>query len=85
MLSVCRVAGWSVAFIFHPYLAVLTIYKKVSASGDGKMILWDIASGERIRTFEGHDRGLACIEFKVTFHLFSHRKADLILSGFRTT
>lgn len=39
---------------------------KVSASGDGKMILWDIASGERIRTFEGHDRGLACIEFKVS-------------------
>ena len=37
----------------------------VSASGDGKMILWDVASGERLRTFEGHDRGLACIEFKV--------------------
>ena len=31
------------------------------------MILWDIASGERLRTFEGHDRGLACIEFKVCF------------------
>ena len=31
------------------------------------MILWDIASGERLRTFEGHDRGLACIEFKVFF------------------
>ena len=31
------------------------------------MILWDIASGERLRTFEGHDRGLACIEFKVWF------------------
>lgn len=37
-----------------------------SASGDGKMILWDIASGEKVRTFEGHDRGLACIEFKVS-------------------
>lgn len=37
----------------------------VSASGDGKMILWDVYSGERLRTFEGHDRGLACIEFKV--------------------
>ena len=37
----------------------------VSASGDGKMILWDVLKGERIRTFEGHDRGLACIEFKV--------------------
>ncbi|KAJ7747953.1 WD40 repeat-like protein [Mycena maculata] len=43
----------------------------VSASGDGKMILWDIASGERVRTFEGHDRGLACIEFK----------EDVIISG----
>ncbi|KAF8809667.1 WD40 repeat-like protein [Phlegmacium glaucopus] len=45
--------------------------KVVSASGDGNMILWDIASGERLRTFEGHDRGLACIEFK----------DDLIVSG----
>ena len=40
---------------------------QVSASGDGKMILWDIESGKRLRTFEGHDRGLACIEFKVSF------------------
>ncbi|KAF7329848.1 WD-REPEATS-REGION domain-containing protein [Mycena kentingensis (nom. inval.)] len=39
--------------------------------GDGKMILWDIESGQRVRTFEGHDRGLACIEFK----------GDLIISG----
>lgn len=39
---------------------------QVSASGDGKLILWDITNGERIRTFEGHDRGLACIEFKVS-------------------
>jgi hypothetical protein len=43
----------------------------VSASGDGKMILWDVGSGARLRTFEGHDRGLACIEFK----------AGLIVSG----
>lgn len=39
--------------------------KVVSASGDGRMMLWDITSGERLRIFEGHDRGLACIEFKV--------------------
>lgn len=61
----------------------------VSASGDGKMILWDIENGERLRTFEGHDRGLACIEFKV---YLSHTqclpcfqlkcfKHDLIVSG----
>jgi F-box and WD-40 domain protein 1/11 len=38
----------------------------VSASGDGQMILWDIDSGKKLSTFEGHDRGLACIEFKVS-------------------
>lgn len=37
-----------------------------SVSGDGKMILWDIHSGERIRAFEGHERGLACVVFKVS-------------------
>lgn len=42
--------------------------KVVSASGDGKMMLWDIATSTRIKTFEGHDRGLACIEFKVRSH-----------------
>jgi F-box and WD-40 domain protein 1/11 len=37
-----------------------------SVSGDGKMILWDIISGEKIRTFEGHERGLACVVYKVS-------------------
>jgi F-box and WD-40 domain protein 1/11 len=37
----------------------------VSASGDTKMMLWDIERGTCLRTFDGHDRGLACIEFKV--------------------
>lgn len=41
----------------------------VSASGDGKIFLWDIVAGSRIRTFEGHDRGLACIDFKVSVSL----------------
>lgn len=45
------------------------------------MILWDIASGERLRTFEGHDRGLACIEFKVMF-FFVHRSKKELLSIF---
>jgi F-box and WD-40 domain protein 1/11 len=35
------------------------------------MIPWDIDNGERLRTLEGHDRGLPCIEFK----------DDLIVSG----
>ncbi|KAJ7326410.1 WD40-repeat-containing domain protein [Mycena albidolilacea] len=43
----------------------------VSTSGDRKMILWDIKSGERVRTFEGHDHGLACIEFKGDFIISS--------------
>ena len=34
-------------------------------------MLWDIPTGERLRTFEGHDRGLACIEYR----------GDLIISG----
>ncbi len=40
--------------------------KVVSASGDGTMMLWDVATGNHIRTFDGHNRGLACIEFKVS-------------------
>lgn len=43
--------------------------KIVSASGDGNMILWDIATQSRIRTFAGHERGLACIDFQVPFPL----------------
>lgn len=43
--------------------------KVVSVSGDGKMILWDIATGKQIRIFGGHDRGLACVEFKVSLPL----------------
>ena len=41
------------------------------------MILWDIVSGERLRTFEGHDHwhGLACIEFKVCFFLCTVQKS----------
>jgi len=38
--------------------------RAVSASGDGKMMLWDVETGECIRIFEGHEKGLACIEFK---------------------
>ncbi|KAJ3483492.1 hypothetical protein NLI96_g6274 [Meripilus lineatus] len=66
-------------------------HRVVSASGDGKMMLWDIGNGERLRTFEGHDRGLACIEFKVKYlvhsmsqemnlRLSSHQD-DTIVSG----
>lgn len=65
----------------------------VSASGDGKMMLWDVETGNCIRVFEAHEKGLACIEFKVCLSSF-HACAcltcmvdgvglqnDLILSG----
>jgi F-box and WD-40 domain protein 1/11 len=53
--------------------------KVVSASGDGKMMLWEIpeetdASCATLigpaRIFEGNERGLACIEYKVGFGFF---------------
>ncbi|CAE6377813.1 unnamed protein product [Rhizoctonia solani] len=64
----------------------------VSASGDGTMILWDIENGSRVRTFAGHDKGLACVEFKVCiFRLipvipvsdlnYSTPQDDTIISG----
>ncbi|SNX87295.1 uncharacterized protein MEPE_06005 [Melanopsichium pennsylvanicum] len=36
----------------------------VSASGEGSMYLWDLDSGEKLHTFTGHSKGLACIVFK---------------------
>jgi F-box and WD-40 domain protein 1/11 len=61
----------------------------VSASGDGTMILWDVESCSRVRTFSGHDKGLACVEFKVcTFWLVPfisflnyQFQGDTIISG----
>jgi F-box and WD-40 domain protein 1/11 len=49
----------------------------VTASGDGKIMFWDVGSGECLRVFEGHMRGLACVEYKVSslmlrgVHLFT--------------
>jgi F-box and WD-40 domain protein 1/11 len=56
------------------------------------MILWDIENGSRVRTFAGHDKGLACVEFKVCiFRLipvipisdlnYSTPQDDTIISG----
>lgn len=56
----------------------------VSASGDGKIMLWDIVSGERIRTLEGHDRGLACIDYQVCLLLmisFERKLKLIVLKG----
>lgn len=62
----------------------------VSASGDGKMMLWDVETGDCVRVFEGHEKGLACIEFKVRILPLAGRNLrspdsilqdDLILSG----
>lgn len=36
----------------------------VSASGEGSMFLWDLESGDKVHTFSGHTKGLACIVFK---------------------
>jgi WD40 repeat protein len=40
------------------------------AVGDGRMMLWDTGSGRCERIFEGHERGSACIEFKVCPSLY---------------
>lgn len=41
------------------------------------MILWDIETGERLKTFDGHDRGLACIEFKVRAFIQVHTRIQV--------
>jgi len=43
----------------------IQIYKNeiVSASGDRKIMLWDIHTGTRIRTFLGHLKGIACVQY----------------------
>ncbi|CBQ73387.1 conserved hypothetical protein [Sporisorium reilianum SRZ2] len=38
----------------------------VSASGEGSMYLWNLESGDKVHTFSGHTKGLACIVFKGT-------------------
>jgi len=53
----------------------------VSASGDGKMMLWDVETGNCIRVFEGHEKGLACIEFKVRLRPISSSAG--IINGVR--
>jgi F-box and WD-40 domain protein 1/11 len=53
--------------------------KVASVSGDGKMILWDILTGNRIRAFEGHERGLACVVFQVSFSQMEKSNSMLIL------
>ncbi|KAL9054380.1 MAG: hypothetical protein Q9162_004182 [Coniocarpon cinnabarinum] len=38
-------------------------YEIVSASGDRKVMLWNIKTGELVRTFSGHSKGIACIQY----------------------
>lgn len=45
--------------------------KVVTASGEGTILLWDIATGEVLKRFEGHTKGLACVKFA----------NDVIISG----
>lgn len=35
----------------------------VSASGDRKIMLWDIKEGTQARVFSGHTKGIACVQF----------------------
>ncbi|KAI8062384.1 WD40-repeat-containing domain protein [Gongronella butleri] len=35
----------------------------ISASGDATLKLWDVQSGQCLRTFVGHQRGLACVRY----------------------
>lgn len=35
----------------------------VSASGDRKIILWNIKTGNMIRSFPGHTKGIACVQY----------------------
>lgn len=37
--------------------------KIVSASGDRTIKLWDIQSGQCLRTFPGHTKGIACVQY----------------------
>jgi WD40 repeat protein len=54
----------------------------VSASGDGKMMLWDVETSECVRVFEGHEKGLASIEFKARIHLQASDISELnIIAG----
>lgn len=43
----------------------IQIYKNeiVSASGDRKIMLWDIPTGTLVRTFLGHLKGIACVQY----------------------
>ena len=38
-------------------------YEIVSASGDRKVMLWNIKTGELVRVFSGHTKGIACIQY----------------------
>lgn len=35
-----------------------------SASGDGRLRIWDLETGECKRRLKGHERGLACVGLK---------------------
>jgi F-box and WD-40 domain protein 1/11 len=35
----------------------------VSASGDTRIKLWNVATGDLVREFVGHEKGLACVQY----------------------
>ena len=36
----------------------------VSGSGDHTIKVWNTSTGELVRTLEGHERGIACLQYK---------------------
>lgn len=50
--------------------------KIISASGDSFLKLWDLHTGEVIRVFSGHRRGLACVQLAASGKIIASGSND---------